>query len=81
MGGLLDKANAAKETETEAKAAEPEPVVAKSAPEPVAQKAGCYHFTIRRTRQSDPNQPRRLGHHPSRRHSVIAGWSMGLYCR
>ena len=41
MGGLLDKANAAKETETEAKAAEPEPVVAKSAPEPVAQKAGA----------------------------------------
>lgn len=41
MGGLLDKANAAKETETEAKAAEPEPVVAKSAPEPVAQKTGA----------------------------------------
>ena len=41
MGGLLDKANAAKETETEAKAAEPEPVVANSAPEPVAQKTGA----------------------------------------
>ena len=41
MGGLLDKANAAKEIETEAKAGEPEPVVAKSAPEPVAQKAGA----------------------------------------
>ena len=41
MGGLLDKANAAKETETEAKAAEPQPVVAKSAPEPVAQKTGA----------------------------------------
>ena len=34
MGGLLDKANAAKDTETEAKA--PEPVVAKSAAEPAA---------------------------------------------
>ncbi|MGB0516266.1 MAG: hypothetical protein ACPGKR_04935 [Poseidonia sp.] len=34
MGGLLDKANAAKDSETETKATEPEPVVAKAAAEP-----------------------------------------------
>ena len=41
MGGLLDKANAAKETDTEAKPVEPEPVVVKSAPEPVAKKTAA----------------------------------------
>ena len=41
MGGLLDKANAAKETETEAKAAEPEPVVVKPAAEPAAKKTAA----------------------------------------
>ena len=36
MGGLLDKANAAKDSETETKATEPEPVVAKAAAEPAS---------------------------------------------
>ena len=36
MGGLLDKANAAKDSETETKATEPEPVVAKVAAEPAS---------------------------------------------
>ena len=41
MGGLLDKANAASESGTDVKATEPEPVVIKSAPEPVAQKTAA----------------------------------------
>ena len=36
MGGLLDKANAAKDSETETKATKPEPVVAKAAAEPAS---------------------------------------------
>ena len=36
MGGLLDKANAANDSETETKATEPEPVVAKAAAEPAS---------------------------------------------
>ena len=36
MGGLLDKANAAKDSEIETKATEPEPVVAKAAAEPAS---------------------------------------------
>jgi hypothetical protein len=43
MGGLLDKANAAKDTETETKAAAPEPV--KAAAQPATQSAGSKATT------------------------------------